>query len=114
MATNPEARIEYVPCEQLVERILRLSERMLAAARRDDWRSVEQHENLRRDALEALYAHPDYRQRLPELAEPLNRILAMSRECIVLGEQARHSMTVQMLNLQRGRCMSRAYLQDAG
>ena len=112
---SPEsARVGYVPCEQLVERIHRLSERMLAAARRDDWRSVAQQENLRREALDSLYAHPEYRRRLPELAHRLNAVLAMSRECIVLGEQAQRSVTAQMLTLQRGRNMSRAYLQDAG
>ncbi len=111
MATEA-ARIEHVPCERLVARIHRLSERMLAAARRDDWNSVARHEDLRREALEALYAHPDYRQCLLNQAEALNAVLAMSRECLVLGEEARVRATASMLVLQRGRHMTRAYLQD--
>lgn len=106
--------IEYVPCAQLVEHIQRLSEQMLAAARRDDWHCVARQEDRRRAALEALYAHPDYRSALPALAGRLQAVLAMSRECIALGEQAQRSTTARMLTLQRGRHMSRAYLQDPG
>jgi len=111
--TRPDAAaVDHLDCDRHAEVLCSLTRRMLAAARQDDWTTVSRLENTRQRVLDELLAHPRFRDRLPALAERLNAVLAMSRECILLGEQSRQSTTVQLLTLQRGRHMSRAYLQN--
>ncbi len=113
--TRPESgRLDHLACDRHAEVLHRLTRRMLAAARQDDWHTVSRLEHTRRQVLDDLLAHPRIDDHLPALAERLNEVLAMSRECILLGEQSRQNTTLQMLALQRGQHMSRAYLQDPG
>jgi len=111
--TQPhDSLLDRLDCDRHAEVLCTLTRRMLAAARQDDWTTVSRLESTRQQVLDALLDHPRFHDHLPALAERLNTVLAMSRECILLGEQSRQSTTVQLLTLQRGRHMSRAYLQN--
>jgi hypothetical protein len=88
---------------------LRLTQAMLEAARAEDWDRLVELEAVRRGhiakAFEGTVTGPD----APAFADVAQRILALDRQVVALGEQQRLSLAEALSQLQTGRRARVAY-----
>lgn len=97
-----------------LETALVLTEAMLQTAREEDWDRLVELEAVRRAHIGAAFSGPLSGPGAPQFAAFAQRILALDRELIALGEQGRRSLGEALTELRAGRRARAAYVAGAG
>lgn len=94
---------------QILQRILDLSETMLAEAEASSWAAVSEHDHERQRLawqLSEIPLNPVEKQRW---AKPLGRILDISRQLTAIATRERDAVAAQLSELRRGQQARKAY-----
>lgn len=105
--------MQYLSLQQGAQKVLRLSERMLAHAEQGDWDLLSGLESERSRSLESLFSHPQINDNLGEIADTLYEVISIDKQCIRLGEQARKTMLSQLNRQSQGGRALNSYRQNA-
>jgi len=102
--------MEFLSLQQGAGKVLRLTQRMLEMAEQGEWEALGQLEQERSRSLDSLFQHPQIPDALHTIAQALQHVVELDRQCIALGQQARDAMAAE-LNLQaQGERAVRTYL----
>ena len=102
--------MEYLSLQQGADKVLRISQRMLATAEQGDWTLLGQLERERSRSLESLFQHPQMPAAISVIASALQQVMELDRECIALGQQAREAMAAELNQQTQGQQAVRSYL----
>ncbi len=95
--------------DALLADALRLSERMLAAARGRQWEQVAEMERLRAGVLQSCFGHDHRIQDRGLASRTIRKLLELDRAILALGRARRDQLATELDRLQQGRQASRAY-----
>lgn len=102
--------MEFLSLQQGADKVLRLSQRMLATAEQGEWELLGLLEQERSRSLESLFQHPQMPTALPTIASALQHVVDLDRRCIELGQQARDAMAAELNHQAQGQHAVRSYL----
>jgi len=105
--------MQYLSLQQGAQKVLRLSERMLAQAEQGNWDQLSGLENERSRSLESLFSHPAISENLSEIAGTLFEVISIDKECLRLGAEARKDMLLQLNRQSQGGRALKSYMQNA-
>jgi len=106
--------MQYLSLQQCVDKILRLTQRMLLHARSDDWELMSAVELERGKALDHLFRHPEIKDSIQIISNTLYEIMELDKACIGLSEQAKQTMLEQLNAQSQGKRALHLYLENAG
>ena len=105
--------MQYLSLQQGAQKVLRLSERMLAHAEQGNWDLLSSLENERSRSLDSLFNHPHINQSLGEIADTLFEVINIDKQCLRLGDEARKIMLSQLNRQSQGGRALNSYLENA-
>ncbi len=105
--------MQYLSLQQGAQKVLRLSQHMLAHAQAGNWELMSNLELERTRSLESLFRHPQITDSLPEIANILYEVMEIDRLCLDLGEHARQSILKNLNKQSQGSRATNSYLQHA-
>lgn len=88
--------MQHLSLEQGANKVLRLTQRMLALAQENDWQAVAGLEQERQRSIDSLFRHPQLLQRMPTLVDILQQIVTLDKQCMALGEAARRQLADEL------------------
>ena len=104
--------MQYLSLQQGAQKVLRLSERMLAQAEQGNWDLMGSLETERSRSLESLFNHPQINQSLNDIADTLFEVISIDKQCLRLGEEARRLMLSQLNRQSQGGRALNSYLKN--
>ena len=104
--------MQYLSVQQGAQKVLRLSQRMLQHAEQGNWELLSGLENERSRSLDSLFHHPEIKQSLTEIADTLFEVIAIDKQCLLLGDEVRKSMLQQLNHQSQGNRALNSYLEN--
>jgi hypothetical protein len=104
--------MQYLSLAQGAQKVLRLSQQMLAHAEQGNWELVSGLESERSRSLDSLFSHPDIKRSLSEIADILFEVISLDKQCMQLGESARNNMVKQLQKQSHGGHAVNSYLKN--
>lgn len=104
--------MEYLSLHQGAQKVLRLSQHMLAHALAGNWERMSGLEHERTRSLQSLFRHPQLGNNLSDIAEVLFEIIEIDKQCLGLGEQARQEMLRNLDSQGQGSRATNSYLEN--
>ena len=105
--------MQYLSLQQGAQKVLRLSQRMLDHAEQGNWEMLGSLEAERSRSLDSLFQHPEIKQSLSDIAETLFDVIAIDKQCLLLGDEARQAMLLQLNNQSQGSRALNSYMENA-
>lgn len=88
--------MRYLSLQQGADKILRLSQRMLAAAQTEDWQGVINVEQERQRSIDSLFRHPELPGALATIASTLQEVIVLDKRCMSLGMAYRSQLAREL------------------
>lgn len=104
--------MEYLSLQQTAQKILRLSQHMLASARQHDWQHMAVLEMERRQSITGLFQHPDMPVCISQVARVIEEVLRIDKQSLQLGEAEKQHIQAQMHKQQQGQRVLSGYLSS--
>lgn len=104
--------MQYLSLQQGAQKVLRLSQRMLQHAEQGNWELLGSLESERSRSLDSLFHHPDIKQNLGEIADTLFDVIAIDKQCLHLGDEARQAMLMQLNHQSQGSRALNSYKEN--
>lgn len=106
--------MQYLSLQQCIDKILRLTQRMLQHAHAQEWELMGSLELERGKALEHLFRHPDIKNSMQIISSTLYEVMELDKTCLGLAEQAKISMLDQLDRQSQGKRAVHLYLENTG
>ncbi|MBI3562469.1 MAG: flagellar protein FliT [Gammaproteobacteria bacterium] len=101
--------MQYLSLQQTANKVLRLTQYLLQLARQDAWEAMLEVEQQRQLALTALFQHPQMPQALNLVAQTLQQVVGLDKQCMALGDTARQQLEIQLAAAFQGQRAVREY-----
>lgn len=88
--------MQHLSLEQGANKVLRLTQHMLALAQENDWQAVAGLEQERQRSIDSLFRHPHVLKSIPTMMDILQQIVILDKQCMALGEAARRLLADEL------------------